>query len=411
MDIRRGVLRLWVIFSALFVLGVSVSSYRTIREEFTAATRPRDSFAIIAKKFGGEMLLPIDCLEARGDTTTDYSVDNGHCWYTVGKFRELYPEYKDLADVDLSDRLYAKAGIPLTYRRPRTKVIETAGVALGVPLAAFVLGWSLTWVLAGFRGQPVRKESPLRDTLPRIFELKDMLADPSHPDAYFQNFEESLNQNPSKREASQRLERQLAVLDNDAWRDLKERAAVQLQPRDAGRGWQALFDIFSEANGFAYLKSIGSTGVRFIPRTKGKTPDLEGLRGGRLVLCEVKTINVSQDEADTRHRIHQGAIVATEASTRVGDGFLRKLSSNLENAIEQLDAQDPQRKARRIVFTVVHFDDWVGDYQREYFGQIDEYLLANPVPGADLVFCPASNLFRRTFTMKSATVFEPDGAT
>ena len=97
MNIRRGALRLWVIFSTLFVLGVSVSSYRTIREEFAAATRPRDSFAIIAKKLGGEMLLPIDCLEARGDTTTDYSVDNGHCWYTVGRFRSLYPEYKDRA--------------------------------------------------------------------------------------------------------------------------------------------------------------------------------------------------------------------------------------------------------------------------------------------------------------------------
>lgn len=409
MNIRRGVLRLWVIFSMLFVLGVSVSSYRTIQEEFAAATRARDSFAIIAKQLGGTMLLPIDCVEIRGDTA-DYSMDQGHCWYTVSRFRELFPEYKDLADVDLSDRLYAKAGIPLTYPQPWIKVLETVGVAFGIPLAALVLGWCVAWVLAGFHGQPGRRGSSLRDDLPRVFELKDMLADPSHPDAYFQNFEESLNRNPSKREAFQRLERQLAVLDNNAWRDLKERAAIQLQTRDAGRGWQALFDIFSEANGFAYLQSIGSTGIRFIPRTKGKTPDLEGRLDGRPVLCEVKTINVSQDEADARHRIHQGEIVSSRVSTRVGDGFLRKLNSNLANAIEQLDAQDPQREARRIVLTVVHFDDWVGDYQREYFAQIDEYLFANPVSGAELVFCPASNLFRRTFTMKSAAVFDSDDA-
>ncbi len=411
MDIRRGTFRLWVIFSALFVLGVGVSSYHTIREEFTAATRPPDYYDIIAKKFGGEPLLPVDCLEARGDSGADYSVDKGHCWYAAGKFRKLYPEYKDLADVDLSDRLYAKAGIPHTYPHPWTKVIETAGVALGVPLAALVLGWSLNWVLAGFSWSPATKESPLRDALPRIFELKDMVADPCHPDSYFQNFEQSLNENPRQKEAFQKLERQLAVLDTDAWRDLKERAVVHLQTRDAGRGWQALFDILSEANGFAYLQSIGSTGVRFIARTRSKTPDLEGLRDGGTVLCEVKTINVSQDEADTRQRIRQGAIVSADVSTRVGDGLLRKLRSNLEDAIEQLDAQDPQRKARRIVFTVVHFDDWVGDYQCEYFEQIDEYLLANPVPEAELVFCPASNLFRRTFTMKSATVFELDRAT
>jgi hypothetical protein len=249
-------------------------------------------------------------------------------------------------------------------------------------------------------------QSPFREMLPRIYELKKMLADPSHPDAYFQDFEDGLEKYKSKLNAFVKLERQLAVLDDEGWRDLKDRAALHLvsQTREKGRGWQSLFDVFSEARGFGYLVSIGCIGVHFIKRTKGKTPDLGAVRDDGSVLCEVKTLNISKDEAEKRQRISQGAFLASSTSLNVGDGFLKKLSATLEHAVEQLDGPDPERKAQRMVFTVVHFDDWVGDYQREYFAQMDEHLLRNPVAGADLVFCPASNLFERTFTMRSATV-------
>lgn len=248
--------------------------------------------------------------------------------------------------------------------------------------------------------------SPFGEVLPRVYELKNMLADASHPDAYFQDFEDGLEKYKSKLNAFVKLERQLAVLDDEGWRDLKERAALHLvsQTREQGRGWQSLFDVFSEARGFGYLASIGCIGVRFIKRTKGKTPDLGAVRDGGPVLCEVKTINISKDEAEKRQRISKGAFVAGSTSIHVGDGFLKKLTATLEHAVEQLDGPDPERKAQRMVFTVVHFDDWVGDYQQEYFEQMDEHMLRHPVAGAELVFCPASNLFERAFTMRSAVV-------
>lgn len=242
-----------------------------------------------------------------------------------------------------------------------------------------------------------------RKMLPRIYELKDM-ADASHPDAYFQNLEEGLDTQKSKRAAYGNLERQLVFLDEEAWGDLKERAALVLQRREEGWGWRSLFDVFSEARGFGYLASIGCTKVRFIPRTKGKTPDLGAVRDGSPVLCEVKTINISKDEAGRRQRISGGAMVASATSLHVGEGFLNKLTTTLEHAVEQLDGFDPDRKAQRIVFTVVHFDDWVGDYQPQYFAEMDAHLSLNPVSGAELVFCAASNLFERAFTMTSATV-------
>jgi len=63
---------------------------------------------------------------------------------------------------------------------------------------------------------------------------------------------------------------------------------------------------------------------------------------------------------------------------------------------------------RCIIFTVVHFDDWVGDYQPEYFAQMDAHLLRNPVESAELVFCAGSYLFERTFTMRSATILSEE---
>jgi len=52
-----------------------------------------------------------------------------------------------LDDDHLSDALYQKAGITVTHTpiRPWNKLAQAIGVAVGVPLAVLVLGWSLLW--------------------------------------------------------------------------------------------------------------------------------------------------------------------------------------------------------------------------------------------------------------------------
>jgi hypothetical protein len=154
------------------------------------------------------------------------------------------------------------------------------------------------------------------------------------------------------------------------------------------------------------LKALGCSDIAFIKRDSKKTPDLRAVLDGRRMLCEVKTINVSQDEADRRERIHRGEMFATEVATTVTSELLDKVIGTLAHAMEQLDHEDPERTARRIIFTVLHFDDWVGDYQTEYIAQLDAHLAAAPIDGAELAFSPASNLFDRRFVMRSATVVE-----
>ena len=242
-----------------------------------------------------------------------------------------------------------------------------------------------------------------RHELPRIYELKD-LVDPSHPDAYFQNFEETLEVRVASC-AFRELEDRLAALDDAAWQDLKKRAAPLFTKRSAGRGWRELFDILrSETRAFGYLQSIGCTGVHFITTTGQKTPDLRASQDGRSVFCEVKTINISDEEAKRRIRGRGHYSVVSSRRQDVSGGFLQKLRCTLAAAVEQLDAADPQRQAVRVIFTMLHFDDWWGDHQARYIAQIDEHLMQHPVDEAELVFCLKPNIFgeRPPTRMKSA---------
>lgn len=151
MNVRKGTFRLWVILSVLFVIGVAAASYSDIRTEFRDANT---DWVAIAAKYGGYELLPVDCSKATGVLGSDYTRnDDGLCWYPYDKFRSLYPEYKDLSEHELSKRLYARAGKPVIELHPWRTVAKTAGIAIGVPLGALALGWSLFWAFAGFKSQ------------------------------------------------------------------------------------------------------------------------------------------------------------------------------------------------------------------------------------------------------------------
>lgn len=249
-------------------------------------------------------------------------------------------------------------------------------------------------------------EMALRRELVRVFELKDTVSTPSHPDAYFQDFEQSLQENGQKLEAFRKIETVFSILDAKAWDAVTAAASVPLSrpSHNTGRGWQALFDTLSEARGYAYLHGIGCTDIRFIERGASPTPDLEATHDGRRVLCEVKTIHMSADEAGRRRRVYSGTPVASRTPTELGAAYLSKLGKTLANAVRQLDAADPPCIARRIVFVVLNFDDWVGDYYPAFFREIDAHLLVNPIEGAELVFCLPNNLFDRKFEMQAATV-------
>jgi hypothetical protein len=150
MNIRRGMWRLWVVLSVLYVLFTGIVSYQEIRAEFARATPAGDWLDQFT-------VLPTKCEpESRGLKTVDYEQKGGLCWYPLEKFRALYPEYEDMGNRALANTLFAKVGQPLEPAHPWLLIGQRAAVALGVPLAVLSIGWSLLWAISGFRQDVAR---------------------------------------------------------------------------------------------------------------------------------------------------------------------------------------------------------------------------------------------------------------
>jgi hypothetical protein len=67
---------------------------------------------------GGEVDVPIDCVQTRGspDGYQVASLNNKtYCFYSLSRVRVLYPEYADMSDRQLVPMLYQQAGLPSVH--------------------------------------------------------------------------------------------------------------------------------------------------------------------------------------------------------------------------------------------------------------------------------------------------------
>ena len=151
MNIRRGLFRFWIVFSCLCVIAVGVRSSYPVRREFEKAGEAKANLARIER----EGILIVPCSH-RGKRPFDVRQPNGRCGYEIPKFRAQHPEYRDLDEDQLLDRLCDEAGINIkTPFSPWRKVIEAGGTAVVVPVAVLILGWASLWAHAGFRPAPL----------------------------------------------------------------------------------------------------------------------------------------------------------------------------------------------------------------------------------------------------------------
>lgn len=245
-----------------------------------------------------------------------------------------------------------------------------------------------------------------RQEMPRIYELRDLITDPSKLCAYFQGFDKSIHDEPSKKRVWLARERELQRLDLESWQFLKEEALPYLMTRDERRGWEQLIAILNQARAHNYLLDEGCLDICFILRSKtdGKeTPDLEGVMNEMKVVCEVKTINISDVEAIRRQTGGVGTIAIS-----LDQGFFRKLESDLLKAKSQMESYF-SGYARRITFVVLNFDDFFGEYKADYFEQIDRFLATHRFPCLDIVFYNQITAFYCHITMQNAVVVNEGG--
>jgi hypothetical protein len=161
MNWRRGLFRLWIVGTVLFLLAIAAISYSEIRKQFQETSLQQYLEA------NSELLLPVLCGKVRGVAGTDYTTKQGqnpgpwdiyskpnpfdNCWYTMSKFRALFPEYNDLSDKELSRKLYADHGVPTRdLPNPWVTLGTWASIAFGIPLVVLMLGASLVWAFSGF---------------------------------------------------------------------------------------------------------------------------------------------------------------------------------------------------------------------------------------------------------------------
>src|SRR6201987_2808321 len=160
---------------------------------------------------------------------------------------------------------------------------------------------------------------------PKLSELRGEAGDPSP--YYFDVEDGSQIQAKHVREIESDLQR----LDACGWELLKGDLVPLVKKRKHERGWQPLLNKLNEAKGYNHLVRIGCTDVQFLRRSSSRTPDLKGRLGPSTVLCEVKTINPSDNEFKSREDHSVRSIVI-----QLPTGFFNKLRSTLETARDQM---------------------------------------------------------------------------
>jgi len=245
-----------------------------------------------------------------------------------------------------------------------------------------------------------------RTEMPRVYEIRDLVLDPANPSAYFRNFDNSVRDESSKKLVWLAREEEFQRLDDKSWQFLKDEALPYLMARDAKRGWQQLIAILNQARAHNYLIDRGCVNVRFIPRSKTEgeeTPDIEGTIDRTKVLCEVKTLSISDVEADRRKT---GGVGSTVRSLE--QGFFRKLTSDLCKAERQMKSYAGEGTVR-IAFVIPNFDDFFGEYKAGYYEQIDQYLSSRPIPSLEVVFYNQKTAFHCQVVMRNALVINENG--
>jgi hypothetical protein len=203
---------------------------------------------------------------------------------------------------------------------------------------------------------------------------------------YFQDFDRSISENFFKMKFFKDIEADLQRLDTAAWKILKQKVQLYLGKKDCERGWVQMFDALNEAKGYAYLASLKCQNIKFIPEspTNGpQTPDLEATLGGEVVLCEVKTIDISEIEVEKRQKKNS----IRDPQTELVPQFFNKLFDTITLAKAQMDAYLPDNTTRKIAYLFLDFDDLLNEFALSHYqDQLMEYKESNHHSETEIVF-------------------------
>lgn len=184
-------------------------------------------------------------------------------------------------------------------------------------------------------------------------------------DRFFDDFAESCRSNPAKMKAYRTYDDVFRLLDSESWGILKAKAVAHFRDHRPGQLKQGFFNQLNEAFAYRHLLRQGSTAVRMLPETGERVPDLQYIAGRVRKHCEVKTLNISDEEISRR----ESANAFSNVYLGLGDGFFKKLSDAVATGRSQIAAQGTEG----LVYVVAIWDDMALDYYRVYRRQLASF--------------------------------------
>jgi Holliday junction resolvase-like predicted endonuclease len=199
---------------------------------------------------------------------------------------------------------------------------------------------------------------------PRLYELYRE-SEQDNEANYFKDFDSILTIPPDRspaRSSFERLEKETEELDEAAWQAFKQkvrRYKSYITKKHELRGYQQLFDLLNEVNGYLYLKSNGCEEIQFISEKNVTTPDLIACCGSFVVIMEVKTINESKKELDwiiENSKRPYDRLQVRKVRQGLDDSLKRKISDTVSKAKSQLLGYAAEKVDRRIVYLAIRLD-------------------------------------------------------
>jgi hypothetical protein len=155
MNIKRGLFRIWVVLSILYIIVLTLFAIDYASREFEQQAEVNN---ILTGKISKGM--PVDCTKAKEFPqwwAQFPHADDGLCWASLPEARKIHPELTDPSDLAFAETLYAGANKHLWVPTPWWTVASFVGWAIGLPLAVLAIGSAIYWALAGFaRPKPER---------------------------------------------------------------------------------------------------------------------------------------------------------------------------------------------------------------------------------------------------------------
>jgi hypothetical protein len=190
---------------------------------------------------------------------------------------------------------------------------------------------------------------------------------------HFENWNQSLELNPHKRKQFEDVENTLKRIETSQWLHFKKKMVRtdQTHPR---RGLNQFFEAYNEAEAFSCLQDLGATDIKFVPESQRKSPDLYAKLGECDLYCEVKTINISDDDADRNAYLHNKVgLLPANYDTNLSEQC-RKIIKCIEAAHTQIDSYDPNAAAVRYLYMVINAENPLAGRPEERLEEIKNFI-------------------------------------